>query len=135
MSDHNISLFSIGSEIISRRALLTGSAAILAAASVPVAASAAPNPDAALIAACTEFDRLHQATFTFDPDDDDGFARLLDQRWEAADRAVSLSPTTEQGRTAQARVAWVLLEEAGDRSSRSDQVVLQALRHLSGGAA
>ncbi len=46
----------------SRRAVLTGGAAILATAAVPIAANAAaPNPDAALIAACAEFDRLEHA--------------------------------------------------------------------------
>jgi len=108
-----------------RRALLTGSAAAVAAIATGVAVSAgaaSASPDAELVGLCAEFDALElridalfegASALDFDAADAAACVIEVDQR-RLLDRICALTPATDEGCCALARSLALLAPDYGD---------------------
>ena len=91
-------------------------------------------PDAGLLRLCALFHDA-EARGQAAPDDGQEWKVWLHRRWEISASIKGMTPRTEAGRQAKARVALVLLEEAVDTTNEYERFVLATLRDLAGAAA
>lgn len=113
-----------------RRSLL---GAVTALACTPVlGALARSSPDAGLFRLCNAFHEAHAATLGAD---DASWEAHLGRRWEISDAIEEITPTTDAGRLAKARVALVLMEENASAGNSHEAFAIAALRDLIGAAA
>lgn len=110
----NISLTDTRPLVTNRRvALGFSAAALLSGLMAPVLASTA-EPDAELIALCSEFVRLNAlvlATNDVLEDADEAWSEVNRLRWDTSDQIQEIVPKTAAGRVAKAKVALDLIRE------------------------
>ncbi len=98
-----------------------------------VAEAVPPNPDAALLALCAEFHRLHAESRSLPDTGDRTWEDAQAERWETSDRIEDMRPATAEGHRAKATIALVLLEEQhGDDGDADIRFTLATLRDLLG---
>ena len=129
-----------------RRAVLAGTSASLAAVALGAspAAATAVSPDASLLAACVQFHKADATRIAEDnqPDLSDERGEELDDAWDNAfDAVAAMQPITPQGLKAQAAVAsrgmrWKVdvnrAETWQEQAERHERLAIDCLNRVSG---